>query len=690
MSSWQNPGQAHVASGLLDLSTIMGIANNNWVVNGNGNNFLTAVSDLSFNKFTQNSYDSTWSKGIKVQQMGNTGSVVYTFTPAILPVSNFTQSDLGNRSFGTQMNVVGKNIMYLQTNFWTNEFTALTSKKYMESIQKQLIGTYSRSISMIKTELSILENTLFCLATAQFWITDAIGQKVLGNPNNPNTLNTGTTEMFWGGQSPRLMSKNDPFENSGRTFLQHESDNISSWLMLFPLSINQFNIGYSADKLTMVCSYYMRNNLAHVLQMGWPTDTNKKEISEKSYTNAYISQWFNLLLTDTNTIPYFQNDIGMVSAESMGANNDGSYTGQPLGYGINNVCDFSYTKNIVAMTSFEGAIDQYYTTNVPFNPYNIDGAKTWYRLGYMWGWGQVHVPDYWGVSYMFLHNTTYMNIFSIQVLAPTNSNALNDMDWTNIFNAQQLNNQSWTVNITDFTGASESITVNYDDNGEDNPMTQPLGQTSTFNQCVYVDSLGNPYFAYVKVLNNKIYCMVFGFNLNQMLDDMTQAQAILLNWEPGMGYDRYCFPNLPTDISDVISHTVNPNATAVQGQIATVGNSCGLTFAQWAGLRDINCLGSTVNVTNENNTIYSATNTNGDNTQTSTSVATVGQALDVLPAGNYSYIDLVKIGWNQLYLQPYQWRWNMPNDVPYITDTGYSNTPSSNNTTPTWVPKPKA
>ncbi|MBO7716382.1 MAG: hypothetical protein J6S85_26330 [Methanobrevibacter sp.] len=47
-----------------------------------------------------------------------------------------------------------------------------------------------------------------------------------------------------------------------------------------------------------------------------------------------------------------------------------------------------------------------------------------------------------------------------------------------------------------------------------------------------------------------------------------------------MGYDRYCFPNLPTDISDTLSYTVNPNSTAVEGQIASVGNSCGLTFAQ--------------------------------------------------------------------------------------------------------------
>lgn len=65
-----------------------------------------------------------------------------------------------------------------------------------------------------------------------------------------------------------------------------------------------------------------------------------------------------------------------------------------------------------------------------------------------------------------------------------------------------------------------------------------------------------------------------------MLDDMTQAQALLLNWEPNMGYDRYCFPCLPTDITDTLSRTVNPNSTAVSGQIATVGNSCGLTFAQ--------------------------------------------------------------------------------------------------------------
>ena len=183
--------------------------------------------------------------------------------------------------------------------------------------------------------------------------------------------------------------------------------------------------------------------------------------------------------------------------------------------------------------------------------------------------------------------------------------------------------------------------------------------------------------------------MVFGFNLNQMLDDMTQAQALLLNWEPDMGYDRYCFPNLPTDITEVMSYTVNSNSTAVQGQIATVGNSCGLTFAQWAGLRDINCLGTNVTVTNSANTIYTATNTNGTQTQTPTAVATQGQALDVLPPTQYPLMDLVKIGWNQLYLQPYQWRWNMPNDAPYITETAYSDTPSSNNTTPTWIPTPK-
>ena len=686
MSSWQNPGQAHVSKGLIDVSTVMGIANQNWVVNGNKNMLATALGPFTFNKFTENSYDNAWNKGIKVQMLGNSGNVVYRFTPAILPVSNFTQSDLGNRSFGTEMNVIGQNIMYLQTNFWTNEFTAVTSKDYLDSIQKQLIGTYSRSISMIKTELSILENTLFCLATGQFWITDAIGRKVLGNPNNPNTLNAGTAEIFWGAQSPRLMSKSDPFENSGRTFLQHESDNISSWLMLFPLSINQFNIGYSAEKLTMICSYFMRNNLAHVLQMGWPTETNKKEISEKSYVNSYISQWFNLLLTDTGTIPYFQNDIGMVSSESQGTSNGNSFEGQPLGYGINNVCDFSYTKNIVAMTTFDGAIDQYYTTNVPFNPYNVEGTKTWYRLGYMWGWGQVHVPDYWGVSYMFLDNTSYMKIFSIQKIDGT----FNDCDWQNAPNANWFTG-GITVSFTDFTGASQDLSFSYNSTSYDNPMLSSMTASSSYPaQCSWLDSLGNPYFCYAKVVNGTCFAMFFGFNISQMLDDMTQAQALLLNWEPNMGYDRYCFPCLPTDITDTLSRTVNPNSTAVQGQIASVGNSCGLTFAQWAGLRDINCLGATLSVTNENNTIYTATNSNGSNTQTSTAVATVGQALDVLPTNQYTLMDLVKIGWNQLYLQPYQWRWNMPNDAPYLTPTSYSDTPSSNDTTPTWVPTPKS
>ena len=59
-----------------------------------------------------------------------------------------------------------------------------------------------------------------------------------------------------------------------------------------------------------------------------------------------------------------------------------------------------------------------------------------------------------------------------------------------------------------------------------------------------------------------------------------------------MGYDTYCFQTLPTDISQPLARGIyettasgTNNFTLTQiplpsGDTATIGNSCGLTFAQ--------------------------------------------------------------------------------------------------------------
>lgn len=665
--TYQNPGQTLVAGGTISVAEIMGIANPAFTVNGQTYDFANAISKLTFKKLTQNSYDNLWNKAIKVQEMGNEGTVQYTFMPAVLPVSNFSQSDIGNRSFGTQMNVWGKNIMFLQTNFWTNEFTALTSKDYLDSIQKMLLGTYSKSISIMKNELSILENTLFCLATAQFYFTDELGRKLQTDPNDPNNLNLGEVNMIWSTQSPRLSIPNSIWGNAPQAFLKQELNALSTWLMLYPQSINTFNIGYSLDRLAVICSLYMRTNLAYALNMGWPTETNMNMVQNSSYVKPALSQWYNLILTDTNTVPYFQNDIGMVSQESMGSVSNNTYTGNPLGYGINNVCPLSYTRNIVAMTSFEGAIDQYYTNDVPFNPYNIGGAKTWYRLGYTWGWGQVHVPNYWGTSYMLLDPKAYCQVFYTNAQATANP----DCDWTmstsyNItvngtstsytmaepsnFPSNLSGFEMWSIQDNASTGVA-FVQLTWGTNTTTNPMyISTVGGTP---YCAGVDNMENPYFVYNKVAHGVQYTVVVGYNINQLLTDMYQAQTILNQWEPGMGYGRYCFPALPTVVNDTLSnYEANNNVNG--GDQYEIGNSCGLTFAQWAGLRSLRALSTTVQVTNPNTT----GNIN---------------VFNLIPNGTYQLLELVKIGYNQLYLQPYQYYFSMPNGAPYINNPGYSN-----------------
>lgn len=722
MPDYNNPGQVTIANGTIPVATVMGISNPAFVVNGNAMDFASAISPFTFKKLTQNEYDSAWNKGLKIRAMGNNGTVQYTFMPAVLPVSNFSQSDLGNRSFGTKMNVWGKNIMFLQTNFWTNEFVALTDDDYISSIQKQLIGTYSKSISIVKQELSILENTLFCLATGQFFFTDELGKRIQDDPNDPNNLAVGDANILWTTQAPRLKAENVPLGNVPQAFLKQELNAMSNWLMTWPLTINTFVIGYSLDRLELLCSYYMRTNLAYVLNLGWPTDANEKMVKKSSYDSPEISRWFNMMLTNNGTVPYFQNDIGMVTQEQMPSTPSGdTYEALPLGYGINNICPFNYTDYIVAMTTYDGAIEQYYTTDVPFNPYNIPASKTWYRLGYMWGWGQVHVPNYWGTSWMILDPNAYLHVIA------TSQTAVNtdDYDWAPSWQTSPtFTSSNQYIPIANYYYTSSNSTVIYVAPGNnvpggayqiylnindiyDSTMNNPASYNGIAPTClniseetildmvnnneIFINEAGNGWeevnnpnygtdsagssvagnypfdnnsvFIYTKVYNGLQYLVMYYIDYQQLLTDMVQAQAVLLEWEPGMGYDRYCFPNLPTATTDNLSYTFNwPDSSTSQ----TIGNSLGLNFLQWAMLRSLRAMGVNARITNGFNLLTTATNG-------------LKFPLQQLPTGTIKKIlNLCAPGYNQLYMAPYNYIFTMPNDAPYIANTSYSQTGSIN------------
>ena len=760
MAVWSNPGNVSVQHGTIDVATIMGIANPSFKVNGQTVDFATAVGAITFKKLTQNAYDSGWNKAIRVQAMGNQGTVEYTFMPAVLPVSNFSQSDIGNRSFGTQMNVFGKNIMFLQTNFWTNEFVALTDTNYLDNIQKQLLGTYSKSIAIMKNELSIMENALFCLATGQFLFADEIGKKILQDPSDPNNLLVGAPQILWSTRQPRKDALNTFLGNIPQAFLKQELNALSTWLMTWGMTITTFAVGYSIDQLALACSYYMRSNLAMALNLGWPTDTNMQLVNRPSFVATALSQWFNLVLTDVNTMPYFQNEVGLVTQETMGSvNANGTFSGQPLGYGINNICNMNYTKNIIGMTVYAGALDQYYTTEVPFNPYNISSSKTWYRLGYTWGWGQVHVPNYWGTSWMFLDPNAYIEVFDTPGLEATNvsysGNAITTPTWmvptdstlgtpsgiTYDGTAPTLKIPGWYIYTpTGSTAGAFALTsdpttpnsyqayVSIDNAGSllysfaSDPCALPGGANSGClsetlfsawaNQAVgYYDASGQfvsvainklqnynslqnedmftdpMYVAFQVPVNNgsgfefNMPMIIYTYHINQLLDDMTQAQQVELNWEPNMGYDTYCFQTLPTDINQPLAHgsyngtDLNGNPKWVptpiilpSGDEATIGNSCGLTFAQWCMTRSLRALSSRLQVTNTYNTITDGT--------TGKPSMNKGQ-LNLIPNGNRQVLDMVRVGYDQLYMQPFQYLFNMPNGAPYINDSGYSQAPGT-------------
>ena len=84
--------------------------------------------------------------------------------------------------------------------------------------------------------------------------------------------------------------------------------------------------------------------------------------------------------------------------------------------------------------------------------------------------------------------------------------------------------------------------------------------------------------------------------------------------------------------------------------------------------RSLRALSSRLQVTNTYNTI-----TDGTTGKPSTNK---GQ-LNLIPNGNRQVLDMVRVGYDQLYMQPFQYLFNMPNGAPYINDSGYSQAPGT-------------
>lgn len=553
---YNNPNEYARTSGAINVAELMG-ASDLVTYNGQKLSYAQYISKVTQNILLNNSYEASWtSKGFKTIEVGNYGTRQYEFKPANLPVSNYSQSDQGNRSFATAFQVYGKPIMFLQTNFWTNEFVNMTAPQFISGIQEELISSLNKSIPIVKTELGFMEFTLFALASGQFFFADEMGKNVADDPNDPNSLNLGQFNILWSTQAPRLQPTNTLLGNTQQAFLKQEFDNMSKWLMKFPMSVNMWAVGYDINKIHIDCSYYMRTNLATAINLGWPTNTNKDILENKSFEGATISQWLNILLTDTGTYPHLQNVINQVVPEVQPST---SGSGSPLGYGINNVCSFDYLRNVIATISHEGSIESYVTPYVPFNPYT--NSKTFYRLGGTFGWGQVHLPILSATNYAILDPSAYITINSFTTMQ-----------------GEGGANQDW--------------------------MLKGHGNAPFEGQITYE-----------KTLNGNMYILTFTVNIDQLLDDMTQAQAIENQWEPGMCYNLYNFPQLPTAITDVIPCAI-PN----------------FTFAQWAMYRSFR-----------------------------------GLTYKTLANGkNVSLMDLFKVGDNQLTFAPFDYTFNFPKDTPVV------------------------
>ena len=554
--NFQTANSYQQTSGQIPLQELMGMSK--LTVGGQNLPFVQAGSKLTQNIFIDNVYNNWFfTKGLRTREVSGTGEYQYVFKPAALPVSNYAQTDAGNRSFATEFQVYGKHILFLQTNFWSNEFITLTKEDFITGIQEMLLGSYTKSISMVKAMLGFQEAAMFSLASGQFFLTDWLGKTTDDDVGDPNNVDVGNITILWSTQQPAKAAQLTTLTN--RTPLRKELDMLSTFMMKFDLAYNMFAIGYDLDKIHIDCSPFMRKNLATALNLGWPTETNMNMLNKKSYLGPELSKWFNITLTDTGTQPLLQNRIPLVAPEVAPNAANG---GNPLGYGVNNVNDFGYLKNLVAYISMDGSVETYTTPYVPFNPYT--NSKTFYRLGGTWGWGQVHLPILAATNYALIDSRAYITINGITTTTTTEAN------------------HEWQATLDNGGGAN------------------------------------NPTYNAVMVHNGIEYTANYTLNIQQLLDDMTQAQAIEQLWEPGMMYQVYNFPTLPTTIDGYISDKNSPFSN-------------NMTFATWAQYRSLTGLNKSF-LTKDGNKV--------------------------------PLIDLLTIGTNQGTFGPFDFSFTFPQDTP--------------------------
>lgn len=562
-SVWNNGNQYQQVVGMQGTQMVMGQPV--YAYNDGVYDFPNLTTVYTADRLVDNPEEDAWTKrNIKIKEIGNEGAVKYSFRPALVPISNFNPtSSIGNKSIGTGLNVTGNNILYLQQEFWINEFSQMTKNKFLDAILTGLMSEYPKSLAIVKQSLSLLECSLFCLATGQFYFANFIGKKNPPDLGDPNSVTQGELNLIWSTQQP-AKAPLAKIWNIQNTPLWNELRRLSNFVLKYPMSLGMWNVGYDMKKLNWIISYYVKNNLAMSMDLGWPTETNVSMVKNGTIDGAIIDRWFNFITSSTTTIPFLQNYVAQVTPEQLPVNNNG---GQILGFGANNVMSFSFLGYVCAMSIFEGAIESYYTQPVPMNPFNLSGTKLWYRIGNVFGWGQVHVPNYWGTNYMFLDTDYGMKITNFTEVA---AGGTPDSDWS-----------IKTVGTT-----------------EDND---------------------DPLITAIKTANGITYTATYQLLYNQILTDQTQAQALLLEWEPNMGYGDFCFPKLPTSINQVIP-----------------GNVVGFTYSKWLQYRDLKSQDFPVTVTST-----------GQRT-------TIG--------------DLTKIGWNQMTYSDWNITFAFPADAPVVAN----------------------
>lgn len=505
---YNNSNQYSQKQGSLQVGEVMGIAGL-VTYNNQSLSYAQYIQNITQNIFLNNSYNDDYIKRkLNTTEVANTGTRQYLLPPALLPVSNFAETDVGNTSFATATSQYGMLQLYLQVNFFSNNMINLTGGDFKAGIQERLLGSLQKSIPVVKNYLSLLEETLFCLATGQFFFTDLLGKSIQTNSNNMNNkfINNGT--FVWTNQQPLMLSSNSVENVGGKEQLKLEFNSLSAVMGRYPLSIkNMWSLAFNIEDIIFYGSYNMRTNLSQVMNWGAPFSTNEKMVEQKSFKRNNFSSWYNISMSDYTTLPQLQNGVGLVSQEIQPSQNG---AGSPLGYGFNNVVDMTYLDNVVGFATHKDGVETYITLYRDFNPYSTS-TKNFYRLGGEFGWGQVHPLNYSMCDFALIQSSAYINVLS---------------KTTQISTTQT--DQDWNITSTSTAGNGDPITTS----------------TST--------------------LNGLTTTITAQFLMNQLLTDIQQAQTTLKQWQPGMKYDIYNFIALPVGINDPM-----PGASIVIGDSTT-------------------------------------------------------------------------------------------------------------------------